>query len=173
MKSRQISVTTEKIIVKPGYEEWRLIIGYWEFQFYGYDNFWNWVFSFCIKNVMFLDFVSSTICNFLLFSLWLLVSTTIMAGFWIWSCAFLQFWAIFLGSDISKTPYKKPKSKIHFPRRGDKYPLRGISLKGVCRETKTAHFHQIFQLSTPGRAVGIAYVSLKMGPTFQCIKIFL
>ena len=129
MKSTQSSVTTEKIIVKPSYEELRLIIGQW-----GISVLWIWQllelgFQFLHQECdVFLNCVSSTICNFLLYSLWLLVSTKIMADFWTWYCAFLQFRAIFLGSDISDRPYKKTKSKIHFPRWGDKYPLRGIPL---------------------------------------------
>ena len=123
MKFRQKSVTTKKNIVKPRYEEWRLIIGQ-----LGISVLWTWQlldlgFQFLRQEcVVFLDFVSSTICDFLLFSLWLLVSTKIVAYFWTWYCAFLQFWAILLASDISNRPHKKPKSKIHFPRRGDKYP---------------------------------------------------
>ena len=121
----------------------------------------------------FLDFVSSTICDFLLFSLWLLVSTKIVADFWTWYCAFLQFWAILLASDISnRPPTRNQNLKFTSLEEATSIPLRGISLKGVCRETKTAHFHQIFQLSTPDRAVGIAHVSLQMGPAFQCIKHF-
>lgn len=123
MKFGQKSVTTKKIIVKPRYEEWRLIIGQLGISVFMDMATFGFGFSvFMSRMCCFLDFVSSTICDFLLFSLWLLVSTKIMADFWTWYCAFLQFWAILLASDISNRPHKKPKSKIHFPRRGDKYP---------------------------------------------------
>ena len=120
----------------------------------------------------FLDFVSSTICDFL----------CLASGFWFqprsWqifglgialSCSSGQsFWRVTFLID----PTRNQNLQFTSLEEATSIPLRGISLNGVCRETKTAHFHQIFQLSTPDRAVGIAHVSLKMSPAFQCIKHF-
>ena len=128
-------------------------MGNWEFQFYVYGNFWNLVFSFCIKNVMFLDFFQPFAIFFCLASgFWFQPRSWQVFGFGIaLSCSSgRSFWGVTFLIDAT---CKKPKSKIHFPRRGDKYPLRGIPLKGVRRETKTTHFHQILRITKNGSRI--------------------
>jgi len=67
MKSRQSSVTTEKVIVKPSYEEWGLIIGQlgisvlwiWQLLEFGFQFLHQEcdVFGFCIINHLQFSFV--------------------------------------------------------------------------------------------------------------------
>lgn len=115
MKFRKKSVTTKKIIVKPRYEEWRLIIGQ-----LGISVLWTWQ----LLDLGFQFLPQECVVFWILCHQPFVIFFCLASGFWFWTCycAFLQFWAILLASDISNRPHKKPKSKIHFPRRGDKYP---------------------------------------------------
>lgn len=115
MKFRKKSVTTKKIIVKPRYEEWRLIIGQ-----LGISVLWTWQ----LLDLGFQFLPQECVVFWILCHQPFVIFFCLASGFWFWTwyCAFLQFWAILLSSDISNRPHKKPKSKIHFPRRGNKYP---------------------------------------------------
>ena len=173
MKFRQKSVTTKKIIVKPRYEEWRLIIGQ-----LGISVLWTWQ----LLDLGFQFLRHECVVFWILCHQPFVIFFCLASGFWFqprsWqifglgialSCSSGQsFWRVTFLID----PTRNQNLKFTSLEEATSIPLRGISLKGVCRETKTAHFHQIFQLSTPDRAVGIAHVSLKMGPAFQCIKHF-